>query len=489
MTTAKLPEPYRLQNRCPILQKIHPDMDPEEARAQAAIARASERSRTLTGIPIEKMDHNTALASLRHCERLSARHSNKDIDASRSNLNTYIHIDGQDPLTRFRRRVASVKAHKPKGRRYGSATKELVSAVVSVPEDFPYKGNIEMENRFLIDAAGILAGMCGGKKNLCGIQVHRDEQHLYYISTAILTAESHPPKPGDPPVQRMSRVHAHIELTTILTPQELTAILGKPPRSRRRKGPAPEGEWFCAAALITRPWLKEANRRIQELARTRYHSHFEAPHGYSTSAEVEQLKLESAVAEQAEPLAAKAREQAEAADTDRREAAATLEKVRRRDAGSMARKQVLDAREASFAQRVASWERDLKARFIDRLRTWLESELAKAREVFARAREEGYETGRAEGYKAGVEQGVRARETAPEAPVARSVSDVQLRAVEELRRGFGEDYASPLDGGRPKVSYTAAEWAALPPARRAALTVQGVAPPQAYREAGHGRAL
>ncbi|WEV74636.1 hypothetical protein OZX74_03725 [Bifidobacterium sp. ESL0798] len=277
-----------------------------------------------------------------------------------------------------------------------------------------------------------------------GAQVHRDEVHRYQVGPSILAAEGTPVKPGDPPVWRTSRIHMHLEVAPILTPEEVERITGRPVRVKSRRGRRPQGEWFAGAALVTRPWLLRINRDIQRMTRERWHCHYEAAHGYASGAEVEQLKVESAVAEQAGPLAAKARKQAKAAEKDRREASETLDAARRRDAESVARRETLDAREkdlkrreASFAERVRAWEHSLKVRYVDRLKTWLEAELAKAREVFGRAREEGYETGRAEGYRAGVRQGAKAFETAPKAPVAGSVSGEQLRAVEALRRGLG----------------------------------------------------
>lgn len=426
----------------------------------------------MSGINVVKMADVRATAVLRHNLRLGRRHSNPHIDPALSRTNTYLTVGGQSPSERYRSRVDAVRAHRPKGRRWREDTVTMLGLVVDLPADFPHVDDRRLVDEYFADCVRTLAPLVGGWRNVMGAQVHRDEVHRYRVSPSVLEAEGVPVKPGDPPVYRTSRIHMHVQVTPILTPEEIERITGRPVRARSRKGRRPQGEWFAGASLVTRPWLLKINREIQTMTRERWHCRYEAKASYSSAAEVEQLKIESAVAEQAGPLVARARERAE---TDRRKASEVLAEARRRDEESINRRKTLDDREAdldrrekSFRARVRAWEREMKVKYVDRLRSWLESELDKARKVFGRAREEGFAAGRAEGYRAGVEQGVRARESAPAAPWAASVSDERVRAVEALGAMLRDDpdaVPSHADG-RP---YTREEWQALPPARRRAL--------------------
>ncbi|WEV65610.1 plasmid recombination protein [Bifidobacterium sp. ESL0764] len=450
----------------------------------------------MAGCSIEKYPQGKARAVMQHNLRLGKHHSNPHIDASRRCLNRVYTVDGENPVERFERLTGEARAHKPRGRREGKSMVEMVSAVYDLPLDFPHPDDPAEIDRFFLACMRIQASMSGGWDNQVYGVKHMDELHEYTVSASVLAAEGTPVQPGDPPVRRMSRIHCHAAFVPVLTPEQITEINGVKPRSRSRKGHGPSGRWFAANQLLTRGWYRELNRRVQRMALKEFHCHYEARHGYSSSAEVEQLKLESAVAEQAEPLVARAREQARAAGEDRRKASETLDMARQRDAESAATRRELDdreagleRREASFAERVRVWEQKVKIEFVDRLKAWLERELAKARETFARARREGYEAGRAEGYRAGVGQGARALDAAPQMPAAGSVSGEQLRAVEALRRQLDGGDGAPPASGRARHAYTAAEWAALPPTRRAVLVSRGVQPPQAYREADHGRTL
>lgn len=435
----------------------------------------------MSGINLEKCDHSKAMALLYHNLRLGRNHSNPDIDPARSRLNTKFVYQGENSVERYQERVEMVKKGKAKGRRLRKDTVTLVCLVYNLPEDFPHPENPKEVDAFFKRCLAIQAKMSGGWVNFVGGQVHRDEVHSYTVSRAVLASEGVSVKPGEPATKRVSRVHMHAQFVPAVDPETIERINGKSPRRKSKKGRTPTGVWFDCNNLVTRAWLRSINAQVQHMALKEFGCHYESQRGaYSNSAEVEQLKLESEIAQQAEPLVEQARKK-------RAESEALLQQAQKQSESLEVRERDLKQREASFLERVRVWECETKARFIARLEAWLTQKIAEARKVFGLARTEGYETGHAEGYKDGVERGIKARDAVPSPPPANSISDVQLRAIQSLKRQAAVDPG--LIPHKPRgPRYTEAEWEKLTPAVKQTLLAQG-ATVMRRKERTYGRSL
>lgn len=456
----------------------------------------------MAGINLEKCTAQSAPPVLYHNLRRGLHHSNPNIDPEKSCENTYFTIRHEDPIARHARRVREIQEHRPQGRRWSDKTVTMVSLVYDLPVDFPHPDDCREVDRFFRRCLAIQADMCGGWDNVLGGQVHRDEQHEYIVSPSVLAAEGTPAHPGDPPVRRMSRIHMHAQSVPAVDPETITRINGVAPRTKSKRSRAPHGVWFDCNRLITRAWLRRLNRRVQRMALEEFHCRYESSHPYSSSAEVEQLKVESVSKERAESIVAETRErnaeagrklaeaEREREEAEKQHAEATAEEARSRARACEidGRERDLRKREAAFLERVRRWEHEMRVRFVDRLESWLSAELDKAREVFARAEAEGFEAGRADGFRKGVEQGARAMDDAPgaQASLPGSISDAQLDAVRSLKRKLKTD-PDLLPSHAGARGYTVEEWKRLPETMRRFLLSQGVRAPQ--REVEHGRTL
>lgn len=411
----------------------------------------------MAGINLEKYSLSKAIAIIYHILRLGERHSNPHIDPKLTTSNVVLRVDGEDPMARFRRIVGEVRADKPPGRRWRRDTVVMCSLVYDLPEDFPDSDDREAVTRFFRGCLAAQTAMAGGWGACVGGVIHYDEVHDYVVPRVQLEAEGVPAGPDDPTVTRTSRIHMHAMFVPAVSPEQIEGINGVAPRTRSRRGRAPQGVWFDCNRLVTRGWLRELNRRVQALARDRFDCHYESTKApYSSNAEVEKLKMDSAVAAEVAPLARRTLEVRKKAQNEGRRARRALETAERRQTVLDGREKALDAREASLLQ----WLDETCKRFVRALRSWLSREMAKAKTLVEQARREGYENGRAEGYRAGIEQGVAARPATP--------PPEKEDALGTLERMLGDEPAL-LPAHASRRLYTADEWGKLGPARRRAI--------------------
>ncbi|WEV68845.1 hypothetical protein OZX73_06030 [Bifidobacterium sp. ESL0775] len=404
----------------------------------------------MAGVNLGKYSFSKAVAIIFHVLRLGERHSNPHIDQALTRLNVVLSVDGEDLMARLRRIVGEVRAAKPPGRRWRKDTVVMCSMVYDLPEDFPHPDDRGAVIRFFRGCLTEQSAMAGGWGMCVGGVIHYDEVHDYVVPRSQLEAEGVPAGPDDPPVTRTSRIHMHAMFVPATSPEQIERINGTAPRTRSRRGRAPQGVWFDCNRLVTRKWLRELNRRIQALARDRFDCHYESTKAsYSSNAEVEKLKMDSAVAAEVAPLARRTLEVRKKAQNDALKAHKELETTECRRTALDKREKALDAREASLLE----WLRETCERFVTALRSWLSHEMARAKTLVEQARREGYE----QGYRAGVEKGAAARPVAP--------PPEKEKALEALGRML-DDEPGLLPRHASGRLYTADEWRGLPPARR-----------------------
>ncbi len=192
-----------------------------------------------------------ARAMIQHAcadERINHEHSNKDLDVSRTFLNTDLHgLSYQQMLDAYDDRIAGYRAASTKALRKDAVT--LLSLIIAKPAQLP----ADQEDAWYRDVEAVINRHYGASVVL-DIKIHRDEIHEY---TDVDTGQ-----------RVMSRTHGH----AFVWPE----IDGR----------------LCAKQFSNRTNIISLNREIDEMTNERYHCAFltgthSRDRGFQT---VEQLK-------------------------------------------------------------------------------------------------------------------------------------------------------------------------------------------------------
>lgn len=238
-------------------------------------------------------------------ERLEREHANPHIDKSKTHLNSFYDCTGySDMLHKQKSRVAEAdKDHPPERVRKDRITAIMME--IPVPKAISDKG---LTDQFLQDTYTMIGEMVG-KKNMCGMTIHRDEVHDYI---------DHGGK------TRTSLEHGHAMVAPYARWTAKETVYGEDGRPLRDKNGKivkqdVKREGVNAKHFLTRNFLKKLQDNMQAMVLEKYGI------SYQTSQEplhmtVEDLKRDSA---RAAAIIDKAERQAEEARQTVQEAEST----------------------------------------------------------------------------------------------------------------------------------------------------------------------
>ena len=179
----------------------------------------------MASVDWQKATTQKAGAMIKHngkAERVAVKHSNKDIDTSKSHLNIYIGADDYKPmLDKVKERIKEVDKKYPPKRDMGDRRITCILLEVPVPQGIADKGKAE---DFLRKSLKVIEDFFGAE-NVGGLCGHFDEQHPYTD------------KDGQ---EKISLIHGHIpvaayaEWTDKKTGEKRCGINGKHCETRER---------------------------------------------------------------------------------------------------------------------------------------------------------------------------------------------------------------------------------------------------------------
>lgn len=196
-----------------------------------------------------------AKAIFRHCAidtRIKGKHANKDIDLTKTPLNTSLYGLTYDGLCeKYDVRIKELDSSTNTNKRKDRVT--LMGLSIPVPENMP----ADKEDDFFRSVSELLIEKYG-EKNLIDVVIHRDEQHIYL----------------DPDTKEltMSRTHAHCFIV-----------------------PEQDGR-LNAKGCSCRSNINAMNRGIDDMCREKYGLPFMTGAKAKSRGKVEEMKVKSAIA-------------------------------------------------------------------------------------------------------------------------------------------------------------------------------------------------